>query len=347
LAIAWALSTNAVDRSLPVTRTTVTLPANQELDTAGGAAALALSPDGRRLAYVARRDGRAELYLRELDAFEPKPMTGTEGAAYPFFSPDGQWVAFFADGKLKRVSVLGGAPMPICDAPVVGHGGTWAPDGTIVFDPGDSGLMRVAAAGGSPARLTSQDADMDARNLSWPQFLPDGRALLVTSVQDYSHKKARMPWRCSPWIPARGACLVQVPKGSICRRGIWCTTHPGFARVNCTRSGSTLRDLRFGVRRSRCSIRCFARAAAGPPTSPLLRPARSCLRPVDWRTPSYGWTGMAAVRRSRMTVADSDFPGSLLMAASLPSRSIRGRRRSGSTTSLVDRGFLLPRTVIT
>jgi len=180
VAAVWAFSTNAVDRSFPITRTTMTLPANRELDTVGGAAPLALSPDGRRLAYVARRDGRAELYLRELDAFEPKPMTGTEGAAYPFFSPDGQWVAFFADGKLKRASVLGGAPVPICDAPVVGRGGTWAPDGTIVFDPGDSGLMRVAATGGSPEPLTSQDASMDARNLSWPQFLPDGRALLAT-----------------------------------------------------------------------------------------------------------------------------------------------------------------------
>ena len=180
LAVVWALSTNAVDRSLPVTRTTITLPANQELDTVGGAAPLALSPDGRRIAYVARRDGRAELYVRELDAFEPKPMTGTEGAAHPFFSPDGQWVAFFADGKLKRASVQGGAPIPICDAPVSGRGGAWGVGGMIVFDPGDSGLMRVAATGGKPERLTSQDADMDARNLSWPHFLPDGRALLAT-----------------------------------------------------------------------------------------------------------------------------------------------------------------------
>ena len=137
-----------------VTRTTLTLPAGQELDTASGAAPIAISPDGERVAYVARRDGRAQLYVRELDAFEPTLITGTDGAMYPFFSPDGMWVAFFADGKLKRVSIGGGAPLPICDASDVSPGGTWSPDGTIVFDPGDTaaGLTRVPATGGAPRR---------------------------------------------------------------------------------------------------------------------------------------------------------------------------------------------------
>ena len=165
-----------------VIRTTLTLPAGHELDTRAGAAPVAISPDGQRVAYVALRDGRAQLYLRELDAFEPMLMTGTDGAMYPFFSPDGMWVAFFADGKLKRVSIGGGAPLPICDAVDVSPGGTWSPDGTIVFDPGDTaaGLTRVPATGGRPEMLTTADPSMDARNLSWPRFLPDGRALLVT-----------------------------------------------------------------------------------------------------------------------------------------------------------------------
>ena len=163
-----------------VTRTTLALPVDQELDTRAGAAPIALSPDGRRVAYVALRDGRAQLYIRELDAFEPMVMTGTDGAMYPFFSPDGMSVAFFADGKLKRASILGGAPVPICDARDVGPGGTWGADGTIVFDRGDSGLMRVPASGGNPQPVTTVDPSMDARNLSWPHFLPGGRALLVT-----------------------------------------------------------------------------------------------------------------------------------------------------------------------
>jgi Tol biopolymer transport system component len=163
-----------------VTRTTLTLAPNHELDTGGGAAPLAISSDGRRLAFVAAADGRTQLYLRSLDAFEARAIAGTDGAQYPFFSPDGESVAFFADGRLKRVSLQGGSPVTICDAPSFGRGGTWGLDGTIVFDPGNSGLMRVPAAGGQPAPLTSRDPAADRENLSWPQFLPDGRALLVT-----------------------------------------------------------------------------------------------------------------------------------------------------------------------
>jgi serine/threonine-protein kinase len=158
----------------------VVLPADQQLDTRAQAMPLALSPDGRLLLYAARSAGRVQLYLRSLDAFETKPIAGTEGARYPFFSPDGQWVAFFADGKLKRVSVQGGYPVTVCDTPGVGRGGTWGGDGTIVFDPGASGLMSVAADGGIPTPITSQDTEMDANDLSWPQFLPGGRALVAT-----------------------------------------------------------------------------------------------------------------------------------------------------------------------
>jgi eukaryotic-like serine/threonine-protein kinase len=164
-----------------VTRTTLTLAPNQELDTGGGAAPLAISPDGRRLAYVAVADGRTQLYVRSLDAFEPRAIAGTDGAQYPFFSPDGGSVAFFADRRLKRVSMQGGSPVTVCDVPTLGRGGTWGADETIVFDPGDAGLLRVSAAGGQPEPLTSRDPAIDRDNLSWPHFLPDGRTLLVTT----------------------------------------------------------------------------------------------------------------------------------------------------------------------
>ena len=163
-----------------VTRTTVTLPAGYELDTGPGAAPLAISSDGRRVAYVAAGNGRTQLFIRNLDAFRAEAVPGTDGAQYPFFSPDGEWIAFFADGKLKRVSIRGGAPVVVCDAPTIGRGGTWGADGSIVFDPSSTGLVRVPASGGPPAPLTSRDPAMNQADLSWPQFLPDGRTLLAT-----------------------------------------------------------------------------------------------------------------------------------------------------------------------
>ncbi len=99
-------------------------------------ASLALSPDGRLLAFIAETtSGRqAQLFVRRLAQLEAVPLPGTENARDPFFSPDGEWIAFFADGKLKKVSATGGAAVTLCDAPA-GRGGTWAEDGTIAFVP--------------------------------------------------------------------------------------------------------------------------------------------------------------------------------------------------------------------
>lgn len=185
-ALAWLrLSGGARGAGPLVARLTLTIPADQTLEIVPGARPLAIAPDGKRIAYAALKNGITRLYVRALDAFEAVPLEGTEGAWLPFFSPDGQSIAFFADGILKRVAIGGGAPVPICEAPgerpgARGRGGTWGPDGTIIFDPGDSGLMRVSAAGGTPTLLTGRDEAMDARNYWWPEFLPDGRGLLAT-----------------------------------------------------------------------------------------------------------------------------------------------------------------------
>ncbi len=176
----WALSNRRDDVAATVMRTTVMLPSNAELDAGQTTAPLALSPDGRQLAFVGRSEGRTRLYLRAFDTFTTKPIEGTDGAQYPFFSPDGAWVAFFADEKLKRVSIAGGAPVPICDAPAFGRGGTWGRDGMIVFARASSGLLMVPAAGGTPEPVASRDAAVDARFHAWPQFLPDGQHLLST-----------------------------------------------------------------------------------------------------------------------------------------------------------------------
>ena len=185
LAVRWSTGPSEPG-SRTVTRTTLTLPADQRLVRTAGTAPLALSPDGTRLVYASGDAGAAQLYLRELDRFEVTVLPGTEGAEQPFFSPDGEWVGFFADGLLQKVAIAGGLPLTICDAPVVGRGASWGPEDTIVFQPGPEspGLLRVSASGGEPQLLKSADPQFDSRSFAWPSFLPDGRALLTTL--DYS-----------------------------------------------------------------------------------------------------------------------------------------------------------------
>ncbi len=163
--------------SLPVARFALTLPAGDLPFGMGEGPGVALSPDGTKLVYVATR-APAELQLRQLDSLQTSPIPGTEGAHGPFFSPDGQWVGFFANGKLKKVSTGGGTPFTLAEAPV-GRGAAWAPDGTIVFTPSvTSGLKRVSDAGGSVETLTTPDASSGQRTHRWPQVLPGGKAVL-------------------------------------------------------------------------------------------------------------------------------------------------------------------------
>ena len=110
--------------------------------------AVAISRDGTKIAYVGARGETTQLFLRAVDRLEPQPLPGSANATSPFFSPDGQWVGFFADGKLKKVSIHGGEATTLCDAPI-NRSATWGPDNTIIFAPTlFGGLMRVSAAGG-------------------------------------------------------------------------------------------------------------------------------------------------------------------------------------------------------
>jgi serine/threonine-protein kinase len=138
---------------------------------------VALSPDGTHLVYVANTGGSSQLYLRALDSLEAKPIEGTEGAAGPFFSPNGQWLGFFAGGRLKKVSISGGPPLILCDAQF-GRGATWGPNDTIVFAPTrSSGLFQVSAAGGAPEVLNTLKGAPSHR---YPEVLPGGKAVLFT-----------------------------------------------------------------------------------------------------------------------------------------------------------------------
>jgi serine/threonine protein kinase len=140
--------------------------------------AIALSPDGKFVAFVANENRRPKLWLRSLDKVDSKPVPGTEGARLPFWSPQGTSVAFFADGKLKRIEVATGATMVLADAPNA-RGGDWGEDGTILFAPNvSSGILRVPARGGATTVLTKPDGRSGHRN---PQFLPDGKHFLFFS----------------------------------------------------------------------------------------------------------------------------------------------------------------------
>jgi serine/threonine-protein kinase len=137
-----------------------------------------LSPAGDLLVFVPAREG-SPVYARRLDELAASPLPGTEGGSGPFFSPDGASIAFFADGKLKKVSLSGGAATTLADAENP-RGGAWLEDGTIVFAPRvESPLLRVPANGGSAVPITALDAEQ--RTHRWPDGLPGGRGLLYTS----------------------------------------------------------------------------------------------------------------------------------------------------------------------
>ena len=163
-----------------VLRTNIDLPQSVALaafDEASGAT-LALSPDGRQLVVVGQKNGRTGLYLRPLDHDDARLIVGTEGARGPFFSPDGQSIGFWADGRLKRIRLAGGGPSVICDA-TNESGATWTPDDTILLSTG-LGLLRVSAQGGQPEPLTSPDGAKDEYSHIWPAAVPGTHAVLFS-----------------------------------------------------------------------------------------------------------------------------------------------------------------------
>jgi Tol biopolymer transport system component len=157
----------------PVTRFQLQLPPGERF-TFAASDALALSPDGTHLVYVADD----LLHLRAMNQKEVAPIRGTAGISRsPFFSPDGQWVGFYSSGQLMKVSVGGGAPVTLCEA-VGPRGASWGTDDTIVFSQGGRGILKVSSAGGTPEVLVP--ASSIEGYAHGPQVLPDGKSLLFT-----------------------------------------------------------------------------------------------------------------------------------------------------------------------
>ena len=141
---------------------------------------LAVSPDGKRIAFRGRSGDARRIYLRDLSREAAEPVSGTEGGDDAFFSPDGEWLGFVAGDKLKKVAVRGGTPIALAGASQV-RGSAWGDDGTIVFAPTvNSPLFRVPAAGGEPRSLTALDAAARERTHRWPEILPGGKTVLFT-----------------------------------------------------------------------------------------------------------------------------------------------------------------------
>src|ERR1700687_1925357 len=147
---------------------------------------IAVAPNGHTIAVIAYLESarRNALWIYELGSRSARSLADTEGANFPFWSPDGRSIAFFADGKLKKMEVSGGPVQTVCDAPL-GRGGTWNKDGVIVFTPDaelGQGLHRVAASGGTPTLISKPDASRGEQSHRWPQFLPDGTHYLYMAA---------------------------------------------------------------------------------------------------------------------------------------------------------------------
>jgi eukaryotic-like serine/threonine-protein kinase len=168
----------------PLSRTVITLPPGQRL-AALDQPAVAVSPDGNHIAYIAVQGGTHQLYLRAMDSLEARPIPGTEGASEPFFSPDGQWLGFFAGQKLKKVSLSGGVAQTLGDV-ALPRGVSWSSQGVIAFSPAwASVLQQVSDAGGAPQPLTHLETGEVSHR--WPEFLPGGKAVLfVASTSSFN-----------------------------------------------------------------------------------------------------------------------------------------------------------------
>jgi serine/threonine-protein kinase len=182
--------------------------------------AVALSLDGTRLTYVVRRGDTSHLCLRSLEDFDAKTIQGTEDAETPFFSPDGNWIGFFAEGKLKKTSLLGGAPQTICEVQRAREG-CWLEDDTIVFaDEQKYGLWQVTASGGEPRRLTTPLRFLRGKREHshlFPHILPEGKGVLFTIFSPGQNFIAAFSFETGQYrtLIERGSCAYYVQTGHL------------------------------------------------------------------------------------------------------------------------------------
>jgi Tol biopolymer transport system component len=166
----------------PLYRSSILPPEHVTFSTASPAGGLALSPDGRRLVFTAQGpDGHLMLWVRALDGLTTQPLAGTDGAFYPFWSPNSDAIGFFAGGALKKIDIAGGSPIVLCETPrpsILAAGGSWNRDDVILFAQATAPIYRVPAVGGTPVPATTLDEQAGETQHWAPFFLPDGRHFL-------------------------------------------------------------------------------------------------------------------------------------------------------------------------
>ncbi len=179
---ALAIAYRASHKQLPVLRVNINPPENTHFDLSGDNSGPAVvSPDGKYVVFAATGPNGAQLYLRAFDDLTSRPLLGTEGGMFPFWSPDSRSVGFFTADKLKRVDLSGGSAVSICDGSIP-RGGSWNQDGTIIAALYyNAGIFRVPAGGGTPTPITKVDL-VTYSSHRWPFFLPDGKHFLYLAV---------------------------------------------------------------------------------------------------------------------------------------------------------------------
>src|SRR5262245_18496530 len=169
---AWAYFTRQPKADAPVMKFSILPPEKSSFGQ------IAVSPDGRHLAVTAATGGNVQLWVRAVDSTEARPLAGTQGAIFPFWSPDSRFIGFFADGRLKKIEFTGGPVITICEAPRFVTGGAWSRDGVILFGQGQVGLLRVSATDGEVTQVTTFDRTRQETSHRYPTFLPDDHYFL-------------------------------------------------------------------------------------------------------------------------------------------------------------------------
>ena len=177
----------------PVSRFEVVPPQAEPFATPGGVN-VAISPDGSTIVYHAQPGGTEQLVVRRTNELAAKPISGTERATNPFFSPEGLRIGFMSGAQLKTIGLAGGPPAVVCDVTGQVQGASWAAD-VIVFAQAGSGLFRVPAAGGRPDNFAAPDAKKGESDYRWPEVLPDGKTILYTIYGSGGTRQARIAER--------------------------------------------------------------------------------------------------------------------------------------------------------